>query len=140
MIKIKFDLNLIKTISLFQKVTNANIKDCLEQNGKLIFVVNKGDMAKAIGPHGANVHRLENMFKKKIKIIEYSEDLVEFVGNVVAPIRPAGIVEEEGTVIITPEDMQSRGLLIGRSAVNLRAFEEIVKRFFPNVKVLKVVG
>ena len=139
MTKIKFDVNLIKTISLFETITRAHAKDCIEQDNRLIFIVARGEMSKAIGPKGKNVKRLEDMFKKKLKIIEFSEDLIEFVNNVVAPIKPAGVVEEEGIVTITPEDTQSRGLLIGRNAVNLRGFEDIIKRFFSQVKELKVV-
>ena len=138
MIKIKFDANLMKTLSLFESVTRASVKDCIEQGGRLVFVVNQGDMAKAIGPKGKNIRKLESLLKKKIKIIEYNDDLVEFVKNVVSPIKPADVSEEEGIVVITPADSSSRGLLIGRGAVNLRGFEEIVKRYF-DIKEIKVV-
>jgi len=40
--------------------------------------------------------------------------------------------------VITPPDTQTRGYLIGREAVNLRGFEEIVKRYF-EIKEIKVV-
>ena len=78
------------------------------------------------------------MLKKKVKIVEYSDDLIQFVANVVAPIKVKEIVEEDGIVTITPMDSMSRGLLIGRSAVNLRGFENIVKRFYP-IKEIKVI-
>lgn len=138
MIKIKFDVNLMKTISLFDNITHANAKDCIEQSGRLIFVVDQSEMAKAIGPKGKNVVQLERMLKKKIKVIGHSENLIDFVRNVVAPVKTANVEENEGIVTITPVDSLSRGFLIGRGAVNLRAFEDIVKRYFP-IKEIKVV-
>jgi len=137
MMKIKFDVNLMKTISLFEKITKARVKDCLEQGNRLIVIVNKGEMAKAIGPKGANIRKLEGLFKKKLKIIEYTEELIEFVKNVIAPIKPSSIDEEEDVIIITPTDLKTRGLLIGRGAENLRGFEDIIKRYFP-IKELRV--
>ena len=136
--KVKFDANLMKTISIFESISHAHVKDCIEQGNVLIFVVNKGEMSKAIGPKGNNVRRIEQMFKKKIKIIEFNEDVIEFVKNVVMPIKVVDVTEEEDVIIITPVDSPSRGLLIGRGAINLRGFEEIVKRYFP-IKEMKVV-
>ena len=138
MMKIKFDINLMKTISLFENITKASVKDCIEQGERLVFIVKQGEMAKAIGPKGKNIRKLEGMLKKKLKIVEYSDDLIEFVKNIVSPIKPADIAEEEGIVTITPADSTSRGLLIGRGAVNLRGFEDIIKRYFP-IKEMKVV-
>lgn len=138
MIKKKFDVNLMKTISLFENITRASVKDCIEQEGRIIFIVNQNEMAKAIGPKGANIRKLENLLKKKIKIVEYSEDVVEFVKNIVAPVKTGDVVLEDDVITITPADSMSRGLLIGRSAVNLRGFESIVKRHFP-IKEIKVV-
>lgn len=139
MLKIKFDINLMKTISLFENITKASVKDCIEQGERLVFIVKQGDMSKAIGPKGQNIHKLEGMLKKKIKIVEYSDDLIEFVKNVVSPIKPDEVAEEDGIINIIPADSNSRGLLIGREAINLRGFENIVKRYFP-ITEMKVVS
>jgi hypothetical protein len=48
------------------------------------------------------------------------------------------IAEEDGVFILTPVDLKTRGMLIGRNATNLRAFESIVQRYFP-VKEIKVI-
>ena len=136
--KIKFDINIMKFISLFESVTRASVKDCIQEECRLVFVVNPGEIAKAIGKGGSNIKRIEGMIKKKIKIIEFNPELVEFVRNVVAPLKVSDVVEEEGTVTITPVDSQTRGLLIGRGAVNLRGFENIIKRYF-EIKEVKVV-
>ena len=83
------------------------------------------------------MHKLEKMLKKKVKIIEHSELLEEFVAHVVAPCKIKDVQVEEKIVTITAADSYNRGLLIGRAAVNLRAYEGIVKRYF-DIEELKV--
>ena len=61
----------------------------------------------------------------------------EFVRNAVAPSELMDVSEEDGVVTMTAADHQTRGILIGRSASNLRATETLVKRYFP-IKELKV--
>ena len=128
----------MKFISMFESMTHASVKDCIDQGGKLVFIVKEGDIGKAIGKGGANIKRLEKSLNKKIKIVEYSEELLRFVQNVVAPCKVSDISEEENIVTITPADNKNRELLIGRSAVNLRGFEAIVQRYF-EVKEIKVI-
>ena len=123
---------------MFESLTKASVKDCIVEEGRIIFIVRKGEIAKAIGKKGANIRKVENLIKKKVKIIEFSEDLVEFVKNVVAPLKVLDVVDVEGIVTVTPVDSKIRGMLIGRSAVNLRGFEAIVQRYFP-IKEMKVI-
>ena len=137
-IKIKFDVELMKFISLFEKITHTNAKDCFKQNNKIIFIVNEGLAGKAIGKGGSNIKVLEKMLLKKVRIVEYNDDLVEFVKNIIHPLQAKEIREEDGTVTITPIDSTTRGYLIGREAVNLRNFEDIVKRYF-EIKEIRVV-
>ena len=60
----------------------------------------------------------------------FNENMKEFVKNVIYPLKVTDIKEEEGVITLTPMDHQTRGMLIGRSAQNLRGFEDIVKRYF----------
>ena len=136
-IKIKFDIDIMKFISLFEKITHVNAKDCFKQENKIVFIVNEGLAGKAVGKGGMNIKKLENLFKKKVKIVEYNPDLLEFVKNVIHPLSAREISEDEGVVTIIPVDSQTRGYLIGREAVNLRAFENVVKRYF-EIKEIKV--
>ena len=138
MIKIKYDINLMKFISIFETITRAEVKDCFEAGERLVFVVKEGNIGKALGKGGSNVKRLERMLKRKLRIIEFSSDLLQFIQNVVFPSKVKDIVEEEGIVTITPPDSETRGYLIGRGAVNLNVTKEIVKRYF-DVKDIRVI-
>jgi transcription termination/antitermination protein NusA len=132
--RIKLDINSIKTMGLFEKVTRASLKDYFESEGIKYFVVNPGEIGKAIGKNGANIKRLEQMIKSKIKIVEYNNDLVEFVQNMLYPMKLANAEEkeEEGKKILLLEaaDSRTRGMIIGRNASSLRALEESVRRYF----------
>jgi N utilization substance protein A len=129
----------MKFISLFESMTHAKLKDCFIQNEKVIFMVQEGDIAKALGKHGINIQKLEKLLNKKIKIIEFSTDILRFVKNVVHPLQVKEIHEKEGVIVIIPPDTKTRGYLIGRGAVNLRNTESIVKRYYPGIQEIKVM-
>ena len=110
-VKIKYDFNLIKFISMFESLTKASVKDCFMQGEKLVFIVKENQIGRALGKGGSNIKRLENTFKKKIKIAEFNPDLLQFIKNLVYPLQVKDIKEEEGVVIITPPDSKTRGYL-----------------------------
>jgi transcription antitermination factor NusA-like protein len=56
----------------------------------------------------------------------------------ILPLRVSDIKEEDGVITLTGPDSQTKGLLIGRSAANLRLLEKNVKRYF-DIKEIKVV-
>jgi N utilization substance protein A len=120
--RIIYDATIMKFMSLFEAVTRANLKDCINQEGLVIFVVQPNEIGKAIGSKGANVHKLERMLNKKVKIVEYSPEPVSFIKNMIYPLQVKEITEEDGVYILSPVDLKTRGMLIGRSAANLRAY------------------
>jgi N utilization substance protein A len=138
MTKIKFDINTMQIMSLFEKMTRAKLKDCIISEGAIVFIVEENEAAKAIGKKGINVKNLERSLKKKIKIAEFSDDLVRFVQNLAYPAKIESAEEKDGILTLTPADSQSRGLLIGRGASILRNYESIVKRYF-DIEEIKVV-
>ncbi len=136
--KITYDTGTMQVIAHFEKLTRARVKDCMVGENQVIFVVEPGDIAKAIGPRGANVRRLEDALKKKVRIAEFSHELVTFIKNLVYPIDVKDVREQDdGIVVIVPPDLKARGLLIGRNAQTLRAYDAVVQRFFP-IKELRV--
>lgn len=135
--KITYDTETMKIMSLFQTLTQAGLKDCFVEENQIVFVVQPGEIGRAIGKNASNVRRLTSMLKRKIKIVEFNENLIEFIKNIVQPLKLASIEETDGTVVLTAADTQTRGLLIGRAAQNLRKLEKQVRRYF-DVKEIKV--
>lgn len=130
----------LKIMSLFESVTRTRLKDCFVDNQEILtFVVVPGDIGKAIGKAAVNVKKLETMLNRKIKIVEFNSDMIGFIKNLVYPIRPRNIEETQGIVTIQSQDQKSRGLLIGRNASNLRNYEAIAQKYYPQIKEIKIV-
>ena len=134
--RIKYDSDLMKLMTLFESMTGAKVKDCIADE-KLIFVMEENEMGKAIGKNGANIKRMENMLKKKIKLIEFSSDVLQFVKNVIYPIEVSGIIQEDNIIKIHGKDTSTKAMLIGRERQNINHLSDIVKRYF-NIKEIKV--
>ena len=135
--RIKYDSELIKLITLFESMTGASVKDCIVDD-KLTFVVEENEMGKAIGKGGANIKKLEHALKKRIRVIEFNNDVAQFVRNMAYPSQVAEIKNDGGIVTINGKDSNTRAMLIGRNRQNLIQINEIAKRYF-DVKEIKVV-
>jgi N utilization substance protein A len=138
--RVKYDVSLMKTMSLFERITRAKIKDCYEDEvlKALVFVVQPGQIGFALGKNASNVKLLEKKFNKRIRIIEFHPTVTQFVRNMIMPLRVENVEEEDGIITITDSNQKTKGLIIGRNAANLRNLENNVKRYYP-IKEIKVV-
>ena len=114
---------------LFEKISGAGARDLI-QGETLTIIVEPGKMGLAIGKEGRTLTRLENTFKKQVKLIEYSEDVGQFIRNAVKPLFKFDVEVQEKKVIIKGHDTKTKGLLIGREHANLNRLKELVKRHF----------
>lgn len=133
----KYDQQTMQLIAMFEQMTGSKLRDCFSIDDLQVFVVEKGQIGRAVGRNGANVKKLASALKSKIKIIEHSTDIKEFIKNTTHPIKPKRVDYDDENKIaeITPPDLLSRGLLIGRQAIKLRETEKIVQRFFDIVEL-----
>ena len=125
--------------SLMERITKAKVKDCFtdEEEEAIFFVVAPGELGKAIGKGGANIKRLQHEMQRRIRVIEYSDNVLEFVKNIIYPLRVQSIVEENGAVVIKETNKKAKSLLIGRQGRTLKLINRAVKRFFNyEVKVI----
>jgi transcription termination/antitermination protein NusA len=136
--KITFDTETLKVMKLFDDVTKATLKDCFLDREKLVFLVENGELGKALGKNKMNITKLEKMLNRKIKIVEFSPDRLTFIKNYITPLKIDGITEEGDVVTIVGPDTKTKGLLIGIKAQNLRNLEKIVGKYF-TVQEIKVV-
>ena len=135
--KIKYDIDLMKYMQLFENLTRAKLKDCIS-NEQLIFIVEENEIGKAIGKKGSNVKRLEGLLRKKIKIVDFNPDVKQFIRNFIMPLQVNDINEENNIVTISGPDTKTKGLLIGRERRNLENLKSIVKRYF-EIEDIRVV-
>ncbi|MFT4261536.1 MAG: NusA-like transcription termination signal-binding factor [Candidatus Woesearchaeota archaeon] len=134
----KYDVELLQIMSLFEKITRTKLKDALFFKEKLVFIVPEGNLAKALGKNKANVEKIEKAINRKIKIVEFSSDKLRFIKNVMSPLKILEISEVDGVVTIKGPDQKTKGLMIGSRAQNLRAYEEIVKKYY-DLEEIKVI-
>ena len=117
-------------------MTGAKVKDCIV-NDRLIFVVEENQIAKAIGKNGINIKRMENALKRKIKLVEFSNDVLQLVKNILHPIGMLDVKNEDGVITIYGKDINAKAMLIGRNHTNLYNLTSMVKRYF-DVNEIKV--
>lgn len=132
----KLDLRLIGFINSFENMTHAKVKDAFfDRNETLVFVVEEGEMGKAIGKNGANIKNVGFRMKKRVKVLEYNADPVTFVKNAIHPVRADSIELQENTIVITVSSTESKAMILGRSKSNLIELNETVKRYFEQFDV-----
>jgi N utilization substance protein A len=130
---IKLTSEEIRHIGLFESLTGAQAKDCVidEGRGLVTFVVKRSEMGLAIGREGSKVKRLEGMFGKDVEVVEFSEDPIAFIRNVLAPAKLEGVelIERGGKKIaIATTDFQNRKLAVGRKGRKLRNAKKLAFR------------
>ena len=82
---IKFDNDVILSMNLFSDVTSVIPRDCIAFEDKIIFIVNQGQAGLAIGKNVIKIKMLQEMLKKDIIVIEYSDDPVKLFENIIRP-------------------------------------------------------
>ncbi len=127
---------ILEYIKIFSAITRAEVRHCLLDPISIIFVVEPYQAGKAVGKNGINVRRLSKMFRKSIRIIEFNEDKITFLKNILFPIIPRDIRLENNTITIAPEDNIQRGRIYGRERSNLKKINEIFRIDFNNFEIV----
>lgn len=130
---VKLSADEIQYMALLEKMTGAVSKDCIvdDEENKIIFVVNKGDIGLAIGKKGNKILRVKQSLGKKVEVVEYSDDPAEFVKNLFHPYRvtSVSIKEKDGNKIALAEiDARDRDQAIGRKGKNLQKARALAQR------------
>ena len=139
---IKLTTDQMRLMSLFQNVTGATARDCVEdeKQNRVIFVVNTGKMGLAIGKGGAHIKSLQNIVKKNVELVEYDPDPVKFLTNMLNAklisdvklnTRPDGT--KQAIVIV---DTGKKGIVVGREGRNAEKARLLAKRYFGITSVL----
>ena len=136
--KITFDTDILKLMGLFENMTHAKLKDCFLDREKLVFLVDPGEMGMALGKNKTNIIKLEKLLKRRIKIVEFNPNRLQFITNYLAPLRITNIEEEGDIITVTGADTKTKGLIIGIKAQNLRNLEKIASKYF-TIQEIKVI-
>lgn len=122
------DKDLIQKINLFERLTGARVKDVFNSNGFLI-VVDFGDIGKAVGKNGSNIKKFSDMINDRVKVVEFNKDLMNFLKNLIMPLKIEKMEQEDGFINIFA-DTKTKALLIGRNQKNLEQYNKVFKKYF----------
>jgi len=133
---IKLGGNEIRFISIFESITGSSVRDCIidEDDDRIVFVVNPGNIALAIGKKGANIRRAREFLKKTIDVVEYAPNAEEFLKNTLAPARVKNIIinnsRDNKQIANIYVDSRDRGIAIGKNGRNIAKARMLAKRHF----------
>ncbi len=139
---IKLSTDQMRLMSLFQNVTGATARDCVEdeKQDRVIFVVNEGKMGLAIGKGGSHIKNLQNIVKRNVELVEYSDDAEKFLKNILNPKLVTEVKmnkRDDGTLqAIVTVDPKKKGIVVGREGRNAEKARLLAKRYFEISSVL----
>ena len=126
----------LRLMSLFEGKTHVPARDCIEdeKHKRLIFVVNEGKVGAAIGKGGVLIKAAQHTLRQDIEIVEYSEDPVKFLTNILRPkivnevkINSRTDGTKTATVMVDPS---KKALAIGREGRNASKARLLANRYF----------
>ncbi|MBN2250930.1 MAG: NusA-like transcription termination signal-binding factor [Candidatus Altiarchaeota archaeon] len=131
--KIRLNTDEIKYITLFETLTGATIKDCVQDDESIGFLVKKGDMGLAIGKNGANIERVKKAIGKGVWIMEFSDDVAEFMKNLFQPTRIKQIRVQNADsekMIVLEINRKDYRRVIGLNGSRIRMAKKLAERHF----------
>lgn len=138
--RLKLDSDALGLSSIVERVSRVQVKDCFkdEEGETVYFVVGSGEIGKAIGKNGENIRRIQQELNKKVRLVEYAEEVGQFIRNFIYPAAVKEIVQMGNIVEVRDENRKTKSLLIGRDGKNIKLLNRAVKRFF-SVEEVKIV-
>ena len=131
--KIRIGNEEIKYMTLFETLTGARVKDCVQVQNSMGFLIKKGDMGMAIGKNGSNIEKVRKAIGKSVWVMEFSDDKIKFIKNLFQPIRVKRVRihnsddEKRAIVEVSKSD---RRKVIGHNGVRIKIARNLAKRQF----------
>jgi len=126
------DMQDMRYLSLFEKVTHIRTRFCFKYNETLMFCVEKSEIPMALGDRGSNLKRISDIVKKRVRVIAKPNgirDAKQFIQAIVSPVEFKDLEIKNNEIILTA-GMQSKAALLGRNKRRLLEMQSIVKDFF----------
>jgi len=118
-------------MTIFETITGANVKDCVQIDDAIGFLVEQGYMGLAIGKSGKSIEKVRKSIGKKVMVVEYAEDTVKFVKNLFQPvmIRQARITETgTGKIAVIEVSKKDRAKAFGYNGERIKIAKEMLDR------------
>lgn len=122
----------ILLINALQNVAGVSAIDCIIKPGEIVYVVNEGQLSRAIGKKGETVQRLRKKLAKNVSFFEAAKTPEEFLKKAFhkVAIGETAVSEVEGKKVLQLNlDFENRQMLLAEGS-KLRNAKELVKRHF----------
>ena len=126
------ELALLNTL---ERSTGAKANDVFATNECVTFIVQQGDLGKAIGKQGANLEHLRRAFGNNVDLVEDAETLRAFLANIFRGVEFLSVEEKEDAasgrkIVFLKVNAEHRGKAIGRGGEKINRARALVKRKF----------
>jgi len=133
--KVKLSNEKLRHIALFEKLTGVTPRDFVVSGDgkKFTFIVDEGEMGKAIGKNGKNIGKIREKLEKSVNVVEYSEDIEKFLENILSPAEIKEVKIEGGgdeKKIVLEVDSAEKGRVVGRNGWNIERARKLMDRHF----------
>ncbi|MDP1729086.1 MAG: hypothetical protein Q8L27_02700, partial [archaeon] len=142
----KFDMQFIRYMNLFSRVTRVESKHCFAYNNGLVFIVPKNGVMQAIGRDNSNLKKLSGILGKRIRVVAQpagEKELQRFIATIVSPVtfEKAEIIKNQESgdreIVISTGNRESKAMLIGRARAREAELKDILEQYF-GVKILRM--
>lgn len=126
------DMQDMRYLNLFGKITRVSTRFCFKYNETIFFCVPRLLVSRAVGGEGRNVKKLNEILRKKIKIIPIPlgvQHAKQFIEAIVSPVTFRDLEIKDNEIILTAGS-QSKAALIGRNKRRFLEMQKIVKSYF----------
>jgi len=110
--------------TLFENLTSARVKSLINDEEKLIIIINKGDLKKAL----KNKSNAEKVMKKRIQIIEFTSNIQKFIFSFIFPAK--GKLIDENKLILEGKGRLFKEKALGEKRKNLKYLQQTIKKHF----------
>ena len=121
----------VQYINLASKYSGASIMDCIVEDDRVVFIVEKGQLGIAIGSKAKNIEKLRSLFKKNVRFVEFDDDKTRFVRNLCKPYEVTKVSFEEndgGSVAKIEVHAKDKSKLIGKGGRNINMIRKMAQR------------
>ncbi len=121
-------------ISLLLEKTGAMAKDCIIEDERIIFLLNKSDTGRVIGKNGQNIKQLRTILGREVQVVEYGDAVEKLAVNTIAPVKVINVVfrKDKGgkSSIVMYVQAKDRARAIGKNGSTLKRSKAILKRHY----------
>ena len=131
----------VQYINIAGKYSKAQIIDCIVDDDRVVFVVEKGQLGIAIGVKAKNLERLRTALKKTVKFVEFDDDQERFIYNLCKPYKVNKVTLNESndeSIVKIEVDPSDKSKLIGRNGRNINIIRKLAQRHHP-IKDVQIV-